>query len=85
MLLFGENFIWFYRDGAPLTFSGKTITNVTQANPAVVTSASHGFSNGDQVRITGVGGMTMLNNRWFTISERHDKYIRTVWRGFNWI
>jgi hypothetical protein len=69
MLLFGENFIWFYRDGAPLTFSGKTITNVTQASPAVVTSASHGFSNGDQVRVTGVGGMTSLNNRWFTVAN----------------
>jgi hypothetical protein len=69
MLLFGENFIWFFRDGAPLTFPGKTITNVTQANPAVVTSASHGFSNGDQVRITGVGGMTSLNNRWFTVAN----------------
>lgn len=38
------------------------ITNITNANPAVVTHASpHGFSAGWRVQITGVSGMTEVN------------------------
>ncbi len=47
-----------------LTYDGGaavTITGITNANPAVVTAASHGFSNGNKVRITGVAGMTDVN------------------------
>jgi len=44
------------------------ITGITQANPAVVTmSGGHSASNGDLVYISGVGGMTELNNRWFRV------------------
>lgn len=35
----------------------KTITGISTANPAVVTSNSHGFSNGDKVRIVSVVGL----------------------------
>ena len=45
-----------------------TITGVTKANPAVVTtSASHGFANGDQVQIQDIVGMTQINNKLFTV------------------
>lgn len=38
------------------------ITNITQATPGVVTTASaHGFSNGDVIRMTEVSGMTEVN------------------------
>ncbi len=46
------------RGGAP----AKTITGATKANPVVVTSANHGFNNGDKVFISGVNGMTQINN-----------------------
>ena len=46
-----------------------SITGVTQANPAVVTSAGHGLSNGENVRITGVSGMTQINNGIFTTAN----------------
>ena len=52
------------------TFAGstsKTITAVTQANPAVVTAVAHGFTTGNTVDISGVIGMTELNNRSFNI------------------
>jgi hypothetical protein len=41
--------------------SAVAITNITKANPAVVTSADHGLSNGDHVRIEDVLGMTEVN------------------------
>lgn len=44
------------------------ITGITQANPGVVTANSHGLVNGDIVYITGVGGMTQVNDRRFTVA-----------------
>lgn len=38
----------------------QAITGITNANPAVVTSTAHGYSNGDLVRIQNVKGMTEL-------------------------
>lgn len=69
VLEFGNNYIRFYKDGALLTSSSKTITNITKANPAVVTSNSHGFTNGDRILITGVVGMEEVNNREFTVAN----------------
>ncbi len=68
VLEFGENYIRFFKDEGILTETAKNITAVTQANPAVVTSSSHGFSNGDKVFITGVVGMTEINNTEFTVA-----------------
>lgn len=61
----------FYIDSG-LTYDGgdaKTITGATQANPVVITSTAHGFSNGDTVRIKGVVGMTELNYKVFTVAN----------------
>lgn len=52
------------------TGSSKSISGVTKANPAVVTSNGHGFGNGDVVWITGVKGMTQLNNRAFVVANK---------------
>lgn len=40
----------------------KAITGATRTNPVVVTSANHGFNNGDKVFISGVNGMTQIRN-----------------------
>ncbi len=55
-------------DGAASsTQTNATITGITKANPAVVsTSGAHGFSNGQLIYIYGVGGMTEVNGRLFT-------------------
>ncbi len=68
-LIFGNNYIWFCKDKGIITHAAKTITGITQANPAVVTSASHGFSNGDKVYIISTSGMDEVNNRWFTVAN----------------
>lgn len=46
----------------------STITNITQATEAVVTS-NNSFVAGEQVTITGVNGMTQVNGNTYTITE----------------
>ena len=53
-----------------LTGAQKTITAATKANPVVVTSSSHGFANNDVVWITGVSGMTQLNNKAYIVRNK---------------
>jgi hypothetical protein len=68
VLEFGNNYIRIYKDGGLVTAATTAISAITKANPAVVTSNSHGMSNGDRVFITGVVGMTEVNNREFTVA-----------------
>lgn len=51
------------------TLTNKTITGATKANPCVITSVAHGFENGDYIKITGVSGMTQLNNKNFYVDK----------------
>ena len=69
ILELGDQYIRFYKDNGQITNTPKTITGITQANPAVVTVSSHGYSNGDDVWINSVVGMTQLNNRRFRIAN----------------
>jgi len=64
----GNLYARFYKDTSQVRLAAKTVTGVTKANPAVVTSAAHGYSNGDHVYFT-VTGMTELNNRRFTVAN----------------
>jgi len=58
-------------DDAPSTGNHATgaITGATQADPVVVTSNGHGLSNGDKVFITGVAGMTELNENQYLVAN----------------
>jgi len=69
ILELGANYIRFFKDGGILTEATTAITGITQANPAVVTAASHGLSNGDRVFITSVAGMSQVNNLEFTVAN----------------
>jgi len=70
ILEFGDQVMRVYRNGLQvLTGSANTITAATKADPGVITSASHGYSNGDEVYISGVGGMTELNGRNYLIAN----------------
>lgn len=69
-LLIGEADTGLQMSGPPVSVSPATITGITKANPAVVTtSAAHGFSNGDIVFIKDVGGMTQVNKLNFTVAS----------------
>ena len=48
------------------TTESATITGASQVDPVVITS-SNKFKEGQQVTITGVGGMTELNNNVYTV------------------
>lgn len=50
--------------------AAHVITGITQANPAVLTyTGSDDFSNGDLVRITGVNGMSELDEDFYTVAN----------------
>lgn len=44
------------------------ISGITQANPAVVSSTSHGLATGAKIEITGVVGMTEVNGNTYRIT-----------------
>jgi hypothetical protein len=69
MLELGDQYLRVMRNGGQVTEAAKTVTNITRANPAVVTSTAHGFANGDEVAIAGVLGMTQVNSRNFKVAN----------------
>ena len=70
VLEFGNQYIRFFKDDGQITEGNKTISGITAANPAVVTSSSHGYSNGDFVNISGVVGMTEVNGTTFKVADK---------------
>lgn len=50
----------------------KVITGITDADPAVVTSANHKLNGGERIKIAGVLGMVEVNNQLFKV-VRIDK------------
>lgn len=65
----GDQYLRFHTNGATILESSKNITSVTKANPGVVTVTAHGYSNGDEVYVASVGGMTELNGRYYTVAD----------------
>ncbi len=70
-LEFGDSYVRFYANGAPVLETGLNITGATQANP-VVLSVVNTYTTGDVdwVYITGVGGMTELNGNYYIVHAR---------------
>jgi len=69
MLEFSNLKIRVYKDNGSVLEGDKTISGITKANPAVVTATSHGYSNGDEILITEVVGMTEVNGIRFIIAD----------------
>ena len=53
--------------GDPFVSPGTVISGATQANPGVVTDASHGYVDGQLIFVTGVVGMTQLNSNFYVV------------------
>ncbi len=61
--LIRSHFWWFGRKRRAALRHRFLITNISQANPCVVTtSATHDFANGDEILIADVLGMTEVND-----------------------
>lgn len=67
MLEFSDLKLAFWRNGSPILEAAKTITAATKESPVKLTSTSHGFSVGDKVYVSGIVGMTELNNRYWIV------------------
>ncbi len=67
-LEFTDGFLRFYKDEGVITFDAVALTDITQADPGVVTSNSHGLSNGDEVFIESVLGMIEVNGKSFIVA-----------------
>jgi len=51
------------------TGTAKTITDIDQADPALVTAAAHGFTLGTAVRLAAVVGMTAVSGKLFVVDN----------------
>ena len=70
ILEFGDQVMRVFRNAEQvIDATDKNITAITQANPGVITSAAHGFSNGDEVFVDEIVGMTELNGRNYRVAN----------------
>lgn len=67
ILEFGQNYLRFYFQGSPILEDTFPITDITQANPAGVTVTGNPYAANDWIFITGVVGMTQVNDRYFQV------------------
>jgi hypothetical protein len=70
ILEFGHLYMRVIREDAHVLEAAKTISGATAADPVVITATSHGYSNGDEVTIASVGGMTEINGRRFIVADK---------------
>lgn len=73
MLEFGDFYIRFYANGAPVLETAIAMTGATAANPAVFTKNTHGYSNGDWVYATLFTGGTWgthMNGKYFIVANK---------------
>lgn len=67
VLEFGDQYIRFFIDGAPVLENPFNITGASKTNPCIVQVASNNYIVGQWIFITGVVGMTELNDRYFEV------------------
>lgn len=66
----GETYVRFFNPSGQITLTAQAITNITQANPAVLTyTGADTFANGDHVVVASVVGMTQVNGREFIVAN----------------
>lgn len=70
ILELGDQYMRVYKDNGRVLESEVDITGATKADPVVITTdGAHGYSAGDWVYISGVGGMTELNGKMFKVAS----------------
>lgn len=70
ILEFGEQYIRFFTDHGILTQTAQNITGISNAAVAVLTyNGADTYANNDRVYVSGVVGMTQVNNREFVVTN----------------
>jgi hypothetical protein len=65
VLEFGDLYMRIKSEGEYVLEPSFNVTGISQASPGVVLSPGHNYANGDWVVLTGVLGMTQINNLTF--------------------
>lgn len=63
VLEFGDEYMRVIRNGGEVLETAQNVTGATKADPCVLTVTGHGYSDGDDVYVSGLGGMVELNGR----------------------
>ena len=69
ILEFGDGYVRFFNNGAPVLENAIAITGATKANPCVL-SVINTYAVGDWIYVLGNGGMTQINGNYYIISAR---------------
>lgn len=67
LLEFGNQYLRFFIDGAPVLEATFNITGASKANPCVVQITANNFIINDWIFIDNVGGMSELNGKYFKV------------------
>ena len=70
LLEFTDGKLRFYRNNGVILEGNIVISGITQANPGVVTTATHGYSDGDEVFLNDVLGMTEVNAKSYIVANK---------------
>ena len=79
----GDQYIRFFSNAIQILDSAaqETISGATQANPVVLTVTGHALTDGDEIYVSGVAGMTELNGRWFIVANAATNTVELTERG----
>jgi hypothetical protein len=69
VLEFGDHYVRFFFNGAPVLENAFTITGASKANPCVIQVPGNAYGIGDWIFVTGIVGMTQLNGRYFQVTN----------------
>lgn len=82
-LEFGDQYMRVYQNGGVVTETGQTITNITAANPAIITIAGHGYSDGEEVYLSGTG-VDALDGKFFIVANKTTNTFEVSANGTGW-
>lgn len=80
ILEFGDLTMRVILDGSYVLETAVTITGISSASQGVVTATAHGFSDGDEVYISGVVGMTEINGLNVIVSDKTTNTFKMKYR-----
>ena len=81
ILEFGDHYLRFINNGAPVLEPNFAITGVNNGLPATITAPGNNFVPGDVLFITGVVGMPAINGRFVQVASAGTNVVVTDLQG----